>query len=115
MTDSEIIQSAAQKCSKLECDGTVKVLHYVMSEHGIKHFVFQGYVDRISTKDTIPLHYWIKLPNNYIVDYKCQMWLGEDAPNGIFNAKDFPDFIYHGHLVELKVPQIIYQILTDEF
>ena len=63
-------------------------------------------------KKKIPLHYWIQLEDGRIVDYKCQMWLGPTAPNGIFEFSQYPDFIYEGSVLHMRTPELIYDILT---
>ncbi|MEO6302526.1 MAG: hypothetical protein ABIP51_05080 [Bacteroidia bacterium] len=113
--NNKIIYAAANKCKHLECDGTVKVLTYIMNENGIKHSVFMGTVEKISNDDIIPLHFWIELPDGMTVDFKCRMWLGKDSPNGVFNKKDFPDYVYKGEAVNMPVKKIIYQVLTNDF
>lgn len=113
MNDKRIIEEASQQCDQLECDGTTKVLHYVMNENSIPHKVFIGSV--IGPEDNIPLHYWITLSDGSIVDYKAQMWLGPDAPNGIFNPNDFPEYKYKGKQIEMQVSKLIYNILAGGF
>jgi hypothetical protein len=115
MNDNQIIEATAAKCGHLECDGTVRVLDYVLNEHGIKHTCFAGPVVNERREILIPLHYWIVLEDNRTVDYKCRMWLGDKAPNGIFNQKDYPDFIYSGSVIDMKTSKLIYQILLNEF
>jgi hypothetical protein len=112
MTVEELIQQEIGKCSKLECDGTVRVLNYALTNAGIKHTVYTGMVINDAMKKTIPLHYWIELEDGRIVDYKCQMWLGPTAPNGIFFKNQYPDFKYLGKYIHMKTPELIYDILT---
>lgn len=118
MDTRTIIEDAIKDCSQLECDGTVKVLHYVLDQNHIPHTVMQGYVKVMEGKkvvNSIPLHFWIELPDGLTVDYKAQMWLDSNAPNGIFKHSDYPNYIYKGLKVNLKVPEIIYKILTGKF
>jgi hypothetical protein len=61
-------------------------------------------------------HFWIKLPDKRIVDFRVRMWLGDspDIPHGIFNPTDFPLVVYQGQLVDLDpLPQYLFDILTD--
>lgn len=114
----EIIENAASQCENLECDGTVKVISYLLNENHIPHKIMRGYVKVIENKvvvDSIPLHFWIELPEGLVVDYKAQMWLGNSAPNGIFKFSDYPNYVYKGIEVKMEVPKIIYQILTNKF
>lgn len=75
---------------KLECDGLTRVLHTVLSKHNVPHRVMVGEViDAQSGMTVIPLHFWITLPNGYIVDYRLRMWLGGKAPNGVFKTTKY--------------------------
>lgn len=113
MTTEDLIHQEISKCSKLECDGTVRVLNYALTTAGIKHTVYTGQVVNHKMKKTIPLHYWIELEDGRIVDYKCQMWLGPTAPNGIFTKEQYPDFNYVGRATHMKTPKLIYDILIS--
>lgn len=92
----------------LECDGFTRVAHHVLFKHNVPHHVYVGTVTR--GDDVIPLHYWIELPDGTIVDYRCRMWLGDDAPHGVF-APD-PDYVYRGVRCPLSTPQFLIDILT---
>ena len=40
------------------------------------------------------------------------MWLGKDAPNGIFKQSEYPDYVYTGKIVDMKTSKLMYDILT---
>ncbi len=107
----KMIYAEAVKCGDLECDGAVRVLHYALNKNNVPHYVFQGTVELDDKK--IPLHYWIGLYDGRIVDFKAKMWLGDDAPNGIFFA-DKSAAKYDGMVVDLPVSEFVYLILTKE-
>ena len=97
---------------KLECDGLIRVLTYVLSKNKIKHKVFMGSVS--GDTDDIPLHFWIELPNGKVVDYRLRMWLGNDKkiPNGVFNPTKFPNIQYNKEKqINMKVTKQVYDIL----
>jgi hypothetical protein len=111
MIDLEkFIYSEAAKCEKLECDGAARVLHYSLDKNAIPHYVFFGKVTFGS--ETIPAHFWIVLADGRIVDFKAKMWLGDNAPNGIFSP-DETSAIYSGRVVELSVSDFMYSVLTE--
>ncbi len=106
----EVINKEALKCDALECDGTARVIHYALDNHGIPHYVFMGNVEFDDA--IIPLHYWIGLPDGRLVDFKARKWLGDAAPNGIFYPKDTAA-IYDGKPVELPMNELLYKLLTE--
>lgn len=67
----------------LECDGLVRVLHWVLTKKNISHTVAYGMLYNKHLTVSIP-HYWIKLPTGEIIDYRARMWVGKEAPHGIF-------------------------------
>lgn len=110
--EKEVIEDGAKLCTQLECDGTVKVLSYLLTENHIPHAVMIGEVEVKGTDTGIPLHYWIELQDGFTVDYKAQMWLDENAPNGIFKHSSYPDYIYKGQKINMNVSKFIFDILT---
>jgi hypothetical protein len=65
----------------VECDGFVRLATTVLQHLGIPHRVFRGSVT--SPNGRIPYHYWIEV-DGLICDYRARMWLGPDAPHGVF-------------------------------
>ena len=59
----------------------------VLLQHAIEHVIHLGrlYIDGVVS---IPVHYWIELGAQEIVDIRAQMWLGngEMVPHGIFTS-----------------------------
>jgi hypothetical protein len=96
----------------LECDGAVRVLHYILNKHGVPHYVFQGFME--FGGKVVPVHYWIGFPDGRYMDFKARMWLGSKAPNGIF-FPDETDVEYDGSVIEMRVPEFMYRILTSKF
>lgn len=59
-------------------------------------------------------HFWIetKIDNEtYIIDLKSQMWLGENADQGIFKKSETKT-IYDGRPIQMKCDHRIFSILT---
>jgi hypothetical protein len=102
-----VIADELPKIQNLECDGATRVLHYALDKAGIKHQTYHGLV-KFNGK-VIPLHYWIELSDGRILDYKLRMWLGADAPEGIFEQKGIK---YSGVAINLLVNETLYNILT---
>ena len=103
-----LVNDTAKKCEHLECDGMVRVLHYVLDSHSVPHYVFAGSLE-INSKVFSP-HFWIGLPDGRLVDFKARMWFGNDAPNGIFYPKD-TTAKYDGTPIELEVSALVYKSL----
>lgn len=96
----------------LECDGMAHVLHAVLSEEGIAHDVFLGEI-RMGEKAFSP-HYWIALPGGYIVDYRARMWLGHEAPHGVFLLPE--GVVYEGKRVWMPVlPRKVIDSVVEVF
>jgi len=96
----------------LECDGLTRVLHTVLTRAHVPHKVMRGSVAVLGTGTGIPLHYWIELSDDKIVDYRARMWLGSSAPHGIFKEK--AKFLYLGKPVGMPIlSDGMFSILTD--
>lgn len=82
----------------IECDGLTRVLTTVLTQEGIEHACFVGSVVDTRTNKGSNLHLWIELADGRTVDYRAQMWMGEneDIPHGIFNKADYPHVRYLG-------------------
>lgn len=93
----------------LECDGLTRVLHYVLDQKEIPHIVYYGL---ISSKAGSMPHYWIKLKDNRIVDYRARMWFGDQAPHGIFNPDD-QDFVTYEEkdIPKFKLNEFVLRVL----
>ena len=85
------------------------VLHNHLREHAIPHRVISGHLRRldgngpklwhITPSFTVPasgeiMHVWIALADRHLLDLRARMWFGEDAPHGVFDPADFPNFEY---------------------
>jgi hypothetical protein len=75
----------------LECDGLTRILHWVLRRNGTLHTVVYG---MLQGKAGSVSHYWIKLPQGQTIDYRARIWMGKDAPHGIFNVKDQSEVEY---------------------
>lgn len=71
----------------LECDGLTRVISALLTREGVRHQMHYGALE--TEKGRIGVHCWIRLSDGAICDFRARMWLGEDAPHGIF----FPDAI----------------------
>ena len=102
--------------SQTECDGMTRICHTILTQHHIEHQIRMGTLTFHG--QNIEPHLWIDLSSEYRVDYRARMWLNDnkDAPHGVFNSLDFPDFIYQGELIELELlsPELL-TIMTLQF
>ena len=102
----EIVEKGKELAQYLECDGSTRILNYLLTKEGIPHDV---YVGEISYRgQLIPIHYWIRIGEWYI-DNKVRMWLGDDVPQGIFKRSPV---LYDGEPVIMETPDIVFHILT---
>tara|TARA_R110002050_G_scaffold114755_2_gene230516 strand:- start:4293 stop:5525 length:1233 start_codon:yes stop_codon:yes gene_type:complete len=85
-----IDKAELDKCKELECDGTTRIIDYVATKKGINltpkmgAIIFENKGEIINGFEP---HFWNEVTidsKEYIIDYRAQMWLGEDAPNGVF-------------------------------
>lgn len=82
----------------LECDGLTRVVSALLTREGVEHQMHQGALE--TPEGRIGVHCWIRLPDGAICDFRARMWLGEDAPHGIF----YPDeSIHYGSRGELRI------------
>ncbi len=75
---------------QIECNGMSWSVSYLLDQAGIEHECMLGFViDEFSGQAVTP-HYWIKLEDDWIIDYRLRMWLGDtdDVPHGVFHKAD---------------------------
>lgn len=58
-------------------------------------------------------HFWITLQDGFVIDYKLRMWLGLNAPQGIFDPKK-EGVTYFGNHTSLQVNDFEFKVLTME-
>ncbi len=104
----------------LECDGMTNVLHYYLTQAGIDHAVYQGYViEDGPAGEGITWHMWVTAQTQEgpaIIDYRAQMWLGEReaVPRGVFLPEHYPTIQYHGDPIEpLVLPAGLIQFMIE--
>lgn len=108
-------------CKGLECDGATRVLNYIAKEKGIEMIPKSGaiYLEREGNiVNGFEPHQWNEIiidDEPYIVDYKARMWMGEDAPHGVFKKEDAKKmgYEYIGDSVSLN-PEIAKLILITK-
>lgn len=115
MTDSKSEQTVVEEIvSKLdgapvECDGFVRLVSTALTAKEIDHTVFVGSLE--SPEGVIPLHFWIEWCGR-IIDCRARMWLGSEAPHGIFEAN--PKWSYKGREADIKpFPSSIFFVLAN--
>lgn len=67
----------------VECDGATRLVSLALHEAGIEYSVWNGVIP-----NGLP-HWWVMLlcqEGLVRVDYRLRMWLGENAPHGVFLA-----------------------------
>lgn len=95
----------------LECDGMTRVLSTVLAKQGVKHTVAGGLLSG-GERGQIP-HYWIELPDKRIIDLRARMWMGENAPHGVFENKRLDvEYIKEREYESFIVQPFLYQILS---
>lgn len=103
----EIVEEAAKLTTRLECDGSTRVLNYLLNKAGIPHRVMVG--DASYEGDYLPIHYWIVV-EPFIIDNKIQMYFGNKVPQGVIT--DTP-VIYEGDEVQMETSETVYKLLID--
>ena len=84
-----ILRSLDERCIMLECDGLTRIISYILQMAKVDHLVEIGAL-HTETVGEIP-HFWIKLHDGYIIDYRARMWLGNNpkVPHGVFQSDDY--------------------------
>jgi hypothetical protein len=96
--------------SRTECDGFVRLASYLLTKNNIQHEVKVGALRLNTDRTTIPLHFWIEV-DDYIIDYRARMWLGNNAPHGVFKRNN--DYSYTGDNAKIEpTSELIYNILN---
>jgi len=101
-----IVEKAKELAKYLECDGSTRILNYLLTENRIPHTVLMGEADYNGIH--LPVHFWIT-SGDYIIDNKSHMYFGEEVPEGMF--KESP-VTYSGAPVSMDTSKTIFDILT---
>ena len=102
----DIVNKAKILSEKLECDGSTRVINYLLKKDNIDHIVYVGSVS--FNGKILPLHYWI-VCGDYIIDNKIRMYFGEDLPEGVFKKSPAT---YKGDPAPMDTSKTIFDILT---
>lgn len=75
---------------EIECNGMTWAISYLLTQAGIEHECFAGYVLSEYTGEAVTPHYWIKLRDGWYIDFRLRMWLGDndEVPHGVFHEAD---------------------------
>lgn len=81
----------------VDCDGVTYAVSFVLTEAGIPHHCYKGYVTHPETGDVIVPHLWVELDGDIVVDFRLRMWLGDrdSIPHGVF-SRTTQDIEFHG-------------------
>lgn len=113
MIAEDILRNERPFLNRLECDGATRVLHYSLTKARISHRCFYGRVF-LNEENCIPHHFWISLDDGRLIDCKARMWAGQNAPDGIFKPREYPEYKYHEvQQLELKVDVLLYKALRE--
>ena len=101
----------------LECDGLTRGVSAFLTREGIEHQAHQGMLQ--ASQGRI-LQCWVELPDGAICDLRARMWLGEDAPHGIFHPHESTHYESWGPLKKIdlnnsKIFQFIFGIDLDSY
>lgn len=99
----------------LECDGMTRVISFALREAKVPHVAKAGEL-LVDGVHVVPVHYWIELGDGSVVDYRARMWGGdaEHVPHGVFRCEDFQRVEYRGEIVDVSIPQIVFDVLTRD-
>lgn len=96
--------------AQVECDGFTKLATTVLNKHGIAHNCYMGHVTAPNGKTT-PIHFWIER-EGLIIDYRLKMWLGVQAPHGVFE-KESTEYRYSGKPIEIGIlSEMLFTVLS---
>ena len=95
------------KCKGLECDGTSRVINHIASSYDVDLTAKCGSICKKKGRkivDGFDPHFWLEIiidGDTYIIDYRARMWMGENAPHGIFKEEFVNDqnWYYNGEQV----------------
>ena len=70
----------------LECDGMTRILSQILHRDGVPHQCFFGSLDVDGVHIASPVHYWIELEDDRVIDLRARMWFRPEveAPHGLF-------------------------------
>lgn len=79
--------------AQVECDGMTQLVSHLLKKNGVEHVVAGGVLvdlkcinDPAVSREALcgVSHWWIELGFGYVVDFRARMWLGQEAPHGVF-------------------------------
>src|SRR5687768_4151295 len=103
-----LVNEAVKLSASLECDGTTRVVDYLLSVNNIPH---RCYLGTIRYRDSLQgLHFWTELEidgETYVIDHKSRMWLGPEVSEGLFK-KSTSTSEYEGQEIQLKTTRLLF-------
>lgn len=99
----------------LECDGMTFVLSFLLHRLRIPYVMMGGVATCLSTNRIVSPHFWIALPDGFVLDLRLRLWLGQEAAvaHGIFQPSEYA-MQYDGHECEQPLPaKYVLDILSD--
>lgn len=94
----------------LECDGMTRIISALLFREGIVRRACYGSMS-LPKVGSIGLHYWIQFPNAVVCDFRARMWLGPEAPHGLFQPESDTWYEVHGE-IEQPLPPLVFMILA---
>lgn len=97
----------------LECDGMSRCISMLLSRDSIPHRVMIGKAGVVGL-GLIQSHYWVDLDNNYIIDMRARMWLGDDVrvPHGVFECKETHLYSWLDAADMSRMTPLVFEVLT---
>lgn len=100
----------------VECDGMTYALSLLLTDAGIPHHAYCGYVRDSRRQAVVSPHCWIALDSGDILDLRLRMWLGDhdEIPHGVVLVRDQAWLEYRGHRIDgAPLSRSILSVMTD--
>lgn len=97
----------------VECDGFARLASILLTREGLEHEVHVGRLS-LAGAGAIDPHFWISLPGGLICDYRARMWLGDQAPHGVFRPEPAHGYASRGVTSFPEDAELIFWVLGGQ-
>ena len=101
----DMILVALEDCP-IHCVEMTYSISHLLKQAGIDHLCMSGAVTDDVTSDSVVPHCWVELEDDWVIDYRLRMWLGDEdrIPHGVFRKATYPGLSYYGQVCQVRAP-----------
>jgi len=103
---------AGLDAAPLECDGMTRCISILLQRDRVRHEVHRGDLV-VHGAGTITPHWWIRVGNGLVCDFRARMWLGQPGlvPHGVFRPEEHVQYRSAG-VEDIPPSPLVFHVLA---